>query len=212
MIRRNTKKRWKSASSTSAYGIPMDIKAYSMKLDVPSSALQGLNPDKNFITQSINLYGYTPSHNLYSGKKFYTLRQKFACVSEFRFKSPKPGYEYKYVGNQDPYIIDLTKEVVFNKVAPDTNCAVIGYADAFIANTNNYSLHMKRSGALNLNTISRANNKTYTLSYYNGSYYTPYILTQQDYKETIENYIIIKIGDDASANYGGFSLQIVYNE
>lgn len=206
----SNKYKWESASSTSAYGIPMDIKAYSMKLDVPSSALQRLNPDKNFITQSINLYGYTPSHNLYSGKKFYTTRQKFACVSEFRFKSPKPGYEYKYVGNQDPYIIDLTKEVVFNKVAPDTNCAVIGYADAFITNTNNYSLHMKRNSS-SISTITGAN-KTYTLSYYNGSYYTPYTLTQQDYKETIENYIIIRIGDDASANYGGFSLQIVYNE
>ena len=212
----SNKYKWESASSTSAYGIPMDIKAYYMKLDVPSSALQGLNPDKNFITQSINLYGYTPSHNLYSGKKLYTPRQRFACVSEFRFKSPKPGYEYKYVGNQDPYIIDLTKEVVFNKVAPDTNCAVIGYANAFIANTNNYSLHMKRNSS-SLSTITGNNNKTYTLSYYNGSYYngsyyTPYTLTQQDYKETIENYIIIKIGDDASANYGGFSLQIVYNE
>ena len=207
----SNKYKWESASSTSAYGIPMDIKAYSMKLDVPSSALQKLNPDKKFITQSINLSGYAPSHNLYSGKKFYTPRQKFACVSEFRFKSPKPGYEYKYVGNQDPYIIDLTKEVVFNKVAPDTNYAVIGYANAFIENTNNYSLHMKRNSS-SLNTITGANNKTYTLSYYNGSYYTPYILTQQDYKETIENYIIIRIGDDSSANYGGFSLQIVYNE
>ena len=207
----SNKYKWESASFTSAYGIPMDIKAYSMKLDVPSPALQRLNPDKNFITQSINLYGYTPSHNLYSGKKFYTPRQRFACVSEFRFKSPKPGYEYKYVGNQDPYIIDLTKEVVFNKVAPDTNCAVIGYANAFMANTNNYSLHMKRDSS-NLKTITSANNKTYTLSCRNGSYYTPYTLTQQEYKETIENYIIIRIGDDASANYGGFSLQIVYNE
>ena len=202
------KYKWQSASSIYAYGIPMDIKAYSMKLDVPNSALQQLNPNKKFITQSINLYGNTPIHNLYSGKKFFTPRQRFACVSEFRIKSPNTT---QYVGNQNSYTIDLTKEVVFNKVAPDINCAVIGYADAYQKETGNYSLHMKRSGNLNLSTIA-GNNRTYTLSQYNGSSYNSYKLTDQDYKETIENYIIIRIGDDSSANYGGFSLQIVYNE
>ena len=202
------KYKWKSASSIYAYGIPMDIKAYSMKLDVPNSALQQLNPNKKFITQSINLYGSTPIHNLYSGKKFFTPRQRFACVSEFRIKSPNTA---QYVGNQNSYTIDLTKEVVFNKVAPDINCAVIGYADAYQKETGNYSLHMKRSGDLNLSTIA-GNNRTYTLSQYNGSSYNSYTLTDQDYKETIENYIIIRIGDGSSANYGGFSLQIVYNE
>ena len=202
------KYKWESSSSVYAYGIPMDIKAYSMLLDVPNSGLQNLNPGKKFITQPTNLYGSTPKHNLYSGKKFFTPKQKFVSLAEFRFKSP--NYE-QYVGNKNPYIIDLTKEVLFNKVAPDTNCAVIGYNDAYQKGTNNYSLHMKRSGALNLNTI-KSTNRTYTLSQYNGSSYSPYTLTNQDYKETIENYIIIRIGDDASANYGGFSLQIVYNE
>lgn len=202
------KYKWESSSSVYAYGIPMDIKAYSMLLDVPNSDLQNLNPGKKFITQPTNLYGSTPKHNLYSGKKFFTPKQKFVSLAEFRFKSP--NYD-QYVGNENPYIIDLTKEVLFNKVAPDTNCAVIGYRDAYQKGTNNYSLHMKRRGALNLNTIN-STNRTYTLSQYNGSSYSPYTLTDQDYKETIENYIIIRIGDDASANYGGFSLQIVYNE
>ena len=208
------KYRWTNGTEDYRYGLVGTNVTEIQVIKKPTDEFKNKNKSiTNWINDTQKFYDVQPWHNLFTGLKFNDQSQMFSSLASFRFQK-----ENNIVGEESPLKLNLNEDqFIFNCIYPEAITPINAtgrvfdrsrFIDDYYYNMN-YAQLFKRfpydikdiKGIWKLQKLNS-----------DGETYSDYTLQQSDLYETINNYIKIAIGDDSSSNYGGFNLQIVYNE
>ena len=208
------KYRWTNGTEDYRYGLVGTNITEIQVIKKPTDEFKNKNKSiTNWINDTQKFYGVQPWHNLFTGLKFNDQSQMFSSLASFRFQEKN-----NIVGEESPLKLNLNEDqFIFNCIYPEaiTPTNATGrvfdrnrYIDDYYYNMNYTQLF--KWFPYNIKDIKGI----WKLQKLNsdGETYSDYTLQQSDLYETINNYIKIAIGDDYTSNYGGFNLQIVYNE
>ena len=208
------KYRWTNGTEDYRYGLVGTNITEIQVIKKPTDEFKNKNKSiTNWINDTQKFYGVQPWHNLFTGLKFNDQSQMFSSLASFRFQEKN-----NIVGEESPLKLNLNEDqFIFNCIYPEaiTPTNATGrvfdrnrYIDDYYYNMNYTQLF--KGFPYNIKDIKGI----WKLQKLNsdGETYSDYTLQQSDLYETINNYIKIAIGDDYTSNYGGFNLQIVYNE
>ena len=208
------KYRWTNGTEDYRYGLVGTNITEIQVIKKPTDEFKNKNKSiTNWINDTQKFYGVQPWHNLFTGLKFNDQSQMFSSLASFRFQEKN-----NIVGEESPLKLNLNEDqFIFNCIYPEaiTPTNATGrvfdrnrYIDDYYYNMNYTQLF--KGFPYNIKDIKGI----WKLQKLNsdGETYSDYTLQQSDLYETINNYIKIAVGDDYTSNYGGFNLQIVYNE
>ena len=208
------KYRWTNGTEDYRYGLVGTNITEIQVIKKPTDEFKNKNKSiTNWINDTQKLYDVQPWHNLFTGLKFNDQSQMFSSLASFRFQEKN-----NIVGEESPLKLNLNEDqFIFNCIYPEAITPINAtgrvfdrnrYIDDYYYNMNYTQLF--KGFPYNIKDIKGI----WKLQKLNsdGETYSDYTLQQSDLYETINNYIKIAIGDDSSSNYGGFNLQIVYNE
>ena len=208
------KYRWTNGTEDYRYGLVGTNVTEIQVIKKPTDEFKNKNKSiTNWINDTQKFYDVQPWHNLFTGLKFNDQTQMFSSLASFRFQE-----ENNIVGEESPLKLNLNEDqFIFNCIYPEAITPINAtgrvfdrsrFSDDYYYNMNYAQLF--KGFPYNIKDIKGI----WKLQKLNsdGETYSNYTLQQSDLYETINNYIKIAIGDDSSSNYGGFNLQIVYNE
>ena len=208
------KYRWTNGTEDYRYGLVGTNVTEIQVIKKPTDEFKNKNKSiTNWINDTQKFYNVQPWHNLFTGLKFNDQSQMFSSLVSFRFQEKN-----NIVGEESPLKLNLNEDqFIFNCIYPEAITPINAtgrvfdrsrFIDDYYYNMNYAQLF--KGFPYNIQDIKGI----WKLQKLNsdGETYSNYTLQQSDLYETINNYIKIAIGDDSSSNYGGFSLQIVYNE
>ena len=208
------KYRWTNGTEDYRYGLVGTNITEIQVVKKPTDEFKNKNPSiTNWINDTQKFYDVQPWHNLFTGLKFNDQSQMFSSLASFRFQEKN-----NIVGEESPLKLNLNEDqFIFNCIYPEAITPINAtgrvfdrnrYIDDYYYNMNYTQLF--KGFPYNIKDIKGI----WKLQKLNsdGETYSDYTLQQSDLYETINNYIKIAVGDDYTSNYGGFNLQIVYNE
>ena len=208
------KYRWTNGTEDYRYGLVGTNVTEIQVIKKPTDEFKNKNKSiTNWINDTQKFYDAQPWHNLFTGLKFNDQSQMFSSLASFRFQEKN-----NIVGEESPLKLNLNEDqFIFNCIYPEAITPINAtgrvfdrsrFIDDYYYNMNYAQLF--KGFPYNIQDIKGI----WKLQKLNsdGKTYSNYTLQQSDLYETINNYIKIAIGDDSSSNYGGFNLQIVYNE
>ena len=208
------KYRWTNGTEDYRYGLVGTNVTEIQVIKKPTDEFKNKNKSiTNWINDTQKFYDAQPWHNLFTGLKFNDQTQMFSSLASFRFQEKN-----NIVGEESPLKLNLNEDqFIFNCIYPEAITPINAtgrvfdrsrFIDDYYYNMNYAQLF--KGFPYNIQDIKGI----WKLQKLNsdGKTYSNYTLQQSDLYETINNYIKIAIGDDSSSNYGGFNLQIVYNE
>ena len=208
------KYRWTNGTEDYRYGLVGTNVTEIQVIKKPTDEFKNKNKSiTNWINDTQKFYDVQPWHNLFTGLKFNDQTQMFSSLASFRFQE-----ENNIVGEESPLKLNLNEDqFIFNCIYPEAITPINAtgrvfdrsrFSDDYYYNMNYAQLF--KGFPYDIKDIKGI----WKLQKLNsdGETYSNYTLQQSDLYETINNYIKIAIGDDSSSNYGGFNLQIVYNE
>lgn len=208
------KYRWTNGTEDYRYGLVGTNVTEIQVIKKPTDEFKNKNKSiTNWINDTQKFYDVQPWHNLFTGLKFNDQSQMFSSLASFRFQEKN-----NIVGEESPLKLNLNEDqFIFNCIYPEAITPINAtgrvfdrsrFIDDYYYNMNYAQLF--KGFPYNIQDIKGI----WKLQKLNsdGETYSNYTLQQSDLYETINNYIKIAIGDDSSSNYGGFNLQIVYNE
>lgn len=208
------KYRWTNGTEDYRYGLVGTNITEIQVIKKPTDEFKNKNKSiTTWINDTQRFYDVQPWHNLFTGLKFNDQTQMFSSLASFRFQE-----ENNIVGEESPLKLNLNEDqFIFNCIYPEAITPTNATGRVFDRSrfTDDYYYNMNyaqlfKGFPYNIQDIKGI----WKLQKLNsdGETYSNYTLQQSDLYETINNYIKIAIGDDSSSNYGGFNLQIVYNE
>ena len=208
------KYRWTNGTEDYRYGLVGTNVTEIQVIKNPTDEFKNKNKSiTNWINDTQKFYGVQPWHNLFTGLKFNNQSQMFSSLASFRFQE-----ENNIVGEESPLKLNLNEDqFIFNCIYPEAITPINATGRVFDRSrfTDDYYYNMNyaqlfKGFPYNIKDIKGI----WKLQKLNsdGETYSDYTLQQSDLYETINNYIKIAIGDYSSSYYGGFNLQIVYNE
>ena len=208
------KYRWTNGTEDYRYGLVGTNVTEIQVIKKPTDEFKNKNTSiTNWINDTQKFYGVQPWHNLFTGLKFNNQPQMFSSLASFRFQEKN-----NIVGEESPLKLNLNEDqFIFNCIYPEAITPINAtgrvfdrsrYNDDYYYNMNYAQLF--KGFPYNIKDIKGI----WKLQKLNsdGETYSNYTLQQSDLYETINNYIKIAIRGDNNSNYGGFNLQIVYNE
>ena len=208
------KYRWTNGTKDYRYGLVGTNVTETQVIKKPTDEFKNKNKSiTNWINDTQRFFNVQPWHNLFTGLKFNDQSQMFSSLASFRFQEKN-----NIVGEESPLKLNLNEDqFIFNCIYPEAITPINAtgrvfdrsrFIDDYYYNMNYAQLF--KGFPYNIQDIKGI----WKLQKLNsdGETYSNYTLQQSDLYETINNYIKIAIGDDSSSNYGGFNLQIVYNE
>ena len=208
------KYRWTNGTKDYRYGLVGTNVTEIQVIKKPTDEFKNKNKSiTNWINDSQKFYGVQPWHNLFTGLKFNDQSQMFSSLASFRFQEKN-----NIVGEESPLKLNLNEDqFIFNCIYPEAITPINATGRVFDRSRFNDDYYYNMNYAqlfkgfpYNIKDIKGI----WKLQKLNsdGETYSNYTLQQSDLYETINNYIKIAIGYGSSSNYGGFNLQIVYNE
>ena len=208
------KYRWTNGTEDYRYGLVGTNVTEIQVIKKPTDEFKNKNKSiTNWINDTQKFYDVQPWHNLFTGLKFNDQTQMFSSLASFRFQE-----ENNVVGEESPLKLNLNEDqFIFNCIYPEAITPTNATGRVFDRSrfTDDYYYNMNYAQLFKGFPYDIKDIKgIWKLQKLNsdGETYSNYTLQQSDLYETINNYIKIAIGDDSSSNYGGFNLQIVYNE
>ena len=208
------KYRWTNGTEDYRYGLVGTNVTEIQVIKKPTDEFKNKNKSiTNWINDTQKFYGVQPWHNLFTGLKFNDQSQMFSSLASFRFQEKN-----NIVGEESPLKLNLNEDqFIFNCIYPEAITPINAtgrvfdrsrFIDDYYYNMNYAQLF--KGFPYNIQDIKGI----WKLQKLNsdGETYSNYTLQQSDLYETINNYIKIAIGYNSSSSYGGFNLQIVYNE
>ena len=208
------KYRWTNGTEDYRYGLVGTNVTEIQVIKNPTDEFKNKNKSiTNWINDTQKFYDVQPWHNLFTGLKFNDQTQMFSSLASFRFQE-----ENNVVGEESPLKLNLNEDqFIFNCIYPEAITPTNATGRVFDRSrfTDDYYYNMNYAQLFKGFPYDIKDIKgIWKLQKLNsdGETYSNYTLQQSDLYETINNYIKIAIGDDSSSNYGGFNLQIVYNE
>ena len=208
------KYRWTNGTEDYRYGLVGTNVTEIQVIKNPTDEFKNKNKSiTNWINDTQKFYDVQPWHNLFTGLKFNDQTQMFSSLASFRFQE-----ENNIVGEESPLKLNLNEDqFIFNCIYPEAITPTNATGRVFDRSrfTDDYYYNMNYAQLFKGFPYDIKDIKgIWKLQKLNsdGETYSNYTLQQSDLYETINNYIKIAIGDDSSSNYGGFNLQIVYNE
>ena len=208
------KYRWTNGTEDYRYGLVGTNITEIQVIKKPTDEFKNKNKSiTNWINDTQKFYGVQPWHNLFTGLKFNDQSQMFSSLASFRFQEKN-----NIVGEESPLKLNLNEDqFIFNCIYPEAITPTNATGRVFDRNRyiDDYYYNMNYTQLFKVFPYNIKDIKgIWKLQKLNsdGETYSDYTLQQSDLYETINNYIKIAIGDDYTSNYGGFNLQIVYNE